>query len=157
MSMYRFTSIELREANEFIIKYHRHNKPVLRGKFQIGMTRNDELIGVGIAGRPVARKLQDDGKTIEIVRVCVKEGCPNASSKLYARMIRICRLLGFEKVITYTLQRESQSSLKAVGGVITGIVNPQSWNRPNRLRTSQPVYTEPKFRWELSNKARGGS
>jgi len=145
---YKFKAVELREANRFIELFHRHNKPVTRAKFQIGMTCDGELIGIGIAGRPVARHL-DDGKTLEVLRTCIKEGHPNACSKMYARLKRIGLLLGFERVITYTLQREAQSSLKAIGAKIAAEVKPQEWNRPNRHRTSQKVYTEPKWRWQL--------
>jgi hypothetical protein len=48
-----------------------------------------------IAGRPVARRL-DDGKTLEVLRVCT-DGTPNANSFLYGRIKRIALLLGYEK------------------------------------------------------------
>lgn len=141
--------IELKEANTFIEKYHRHNKKVLRDKFRIGLKQNGELIGVANAGRPIARLL-NDGETIEITRVCVKNGYKNACSMLYARMVKICQLMGYKKVITYTLSKESQSSLKAIGAKIEGEIKPGSWNRKNRKRKEQTVYLEPKMRWLLN-------
>jgi len=146
---YHFTPIELKDANRFIAQFHRHNKPVVRAKFQLGlMDGGEELIGVGIVGRPIARMLSD-GKTVEVLRTCIKEGYPNACSMMYARLKRISQLLGYEKVITYTLQKESQSSLKALGSSIVAEVKPQNWDRKDRRRTPQKVYKEPKWRWEL--------
>lgn len=144
----RFIPISLREANSFVTMFHRHNKKVRGFKFAIGLMKGKELIGVAIAGRPVARML-DDGKTIEILRVCVKEGHKNANSKLYGRMRKICEVMGYKKVITYTLKKESGSSLRAVGAVPVHEVKPQSWDRPNRVRAEQKVYQQPKTRWEL--------
>ena len=146
-------AIELDVANRFVAQFHRHNKPVLRAKFQIGLKaffeNYWELIGVGIVGRPIARALQN-GNTLEVLRVCVKEGYPNACSKIYARCKQIAQLLGYEKVITYTLKKESQSSLKAIGASIVAEVKPQDWDRKNRRRSSQAIYKESKFRWELT-------
>ena len=148
MKHYKFVPVELKDANRFIAQFHRHNKPVIRAKFQIGIMNGDELIGVGIVGRPIARMLSN-GKTVEVLRTCIKEGYPNACSMMYARLKRISQLLGYEKVITYTLQKESQSSLKALGASLVAEVKPQCWDRKNRRRTPQPVYREPKYRWEL--------
>ena len=77
--------------------------------------------------------------------MCVGEGYPNACSKLYARCQRIAHLMGFQKVITYTLAKESQSSLKAIGAVPISRIKPQTWNRKNRPRTDQKVYKEEKM------------
>jgi hypothetical protein len=77
------------------------------------LQQDHALIGVAIIGCPIARML-DDGKTVEILRVCVKEGYPNTNSKLYARAKQICQLMGYKRIITYTLKKEKQSSLKAI-------------------------------------------
>jgi len=146
----RFVPITLKEANEFVERYHRHNRKTQSHKFSIGLKNEDELIGVAIAGRPVARLL-DDGKTLEITRVCVKEGCPNACSKLYARVKRIGQLFGYERIKTYTLTTESQSSLKAIKAVPEAQVKPHNgWDRPGRKPgRPQAVYRKAKTRWEL--------
>jgi len=135
-------------ANRFVANFHRHNRKVTGAKFAIGLTEDSELIGVAIAGRPIARML-NNGKTIEILRVCVKDGFKNANSKLYARMKRICQLMGYEKIITYTLKSENGSSLKAIGAKPVSETRPGDWNRAGRRRTSQKLYSEPKLRWEL--------
>ena len=60
--MLRLRPISLRDANEYVRKYHRHHKPVAGHKFSIGCEADGELVGVIIAGRPVSRYL-DDGFT----------------------------------------------------------------------------------------------
>jgi hypothetical protein len=139
--------LHIREANEFVAQYHRHSLPTAGGKFALGVSVDGKLVGVAIAGRPVARKL-DDGKTLEVLRVCT-DGTPNANSFLYARVKRIAALMGYSKVITYTLQDESGASLKAVGGKVVGQVPPKEWSVPSRPRKSQPVYGHAKVKWEL--------
>jgi hypothetical protein len=139
--------IHLREAKDFVARYHRHNLPPVGGKFALGVQVEGKLVGVAIAGRPVARRL-DDGKTLEVLRVCT-DGTPNANSFLYGRVRRIAQLMGYEKIITYTLQDESGASLKASGAKIVGEVQPQEWSVPSRKRKSQAVYGEAKWKWEL--------
>jgi len=144
-----FVPLSLKEANEFISKFHRHNEKVRGYKFAIGLVEDGELIGVAVAGRPLARLL-DDSKTIEILRVCVKDGHKFANSQLYGRITKICRLMGYKRIITYTLKRESGSSLKAAGFKPVAEVKPQVWDRPSRKRRFQNVYLEPKIRWEIN-------
>ena len=99
-------------------------------------------MGVAIAGRPVCRRL-DDGKTLEILRVCT-DGTPNACSFLYSRCAKIARLMGYQRVITYTLESEGGASLWAVGAKPTAPLESHDWSNPNRPRKSQPVYHGPK-------------
>ena len=139
--------LHLREANSFVAKYHRHNRPTVGGKFAVGAAQDGKLVGVAIAGRPVARRL-DDGKTLEVLRVCT-DGTPNANSFLYGRVKRIALLMGYEKVITYTLEEESGASLRAVGAQIVGSTRPKEWSVPSRPRESQEVYGKVKVKWEL--------
>ena len=65
---------------------------------------------MAIASRPVCRRL-DDGKTLEVLRVAT-DGTSNACSFLYAHCARIARLMGYTKVITYTLESEGGASLR---------------------------------------------
>jgi hypothetical protein len=143
---YLVVPLTLAAANAFVAKYHRHNKPTAGHKFSIGLTRNGELIGVGIAGRPVARHL-DDGKTLELTRVCVAPGHANACSKLLGRLKQIGQLMGYERIKTYTLLEESGASLRAIGAVPERHCPPSRWNRPGS--SWQPVYEKEKTRWEL--------
>src|SRR5436309_3178193 len=93
--------LHIREANEFVKARRRHSLPTVGGKWAIGAAQDGKLVGVAVAGRPVARRL-DDGKTLEVLRVCT-DGTPNACSFLYARCARIARRMGYGRVITYTL------------------------------------------------------
>ena len=94
--------VTLREANEFVANFHRHNKPTQGGRFAIGAVYGDALIGVAIVGRPVSAQLQD-GLTAEVTRLCVSDDAPtNACSFLYGRSWRIWQQMGGERMVTYT-------------------------------------------------------
>ena len=68
--------LSLKDANDFVEKHHRHHKPVLRCKWQIGAMKDDNLVGVCMAGSPVARAF-DHMKVIEVTRLCT-DGTKNA-------------------------------------------------------------------------------
>ena len=137
--------IELKDANEFVKNLHRHHPPVYRDKFRLAAVGNDNrLIGVIQAGRPVARGL-DDGKTLEVVRCCT-DGTYNACSFLYSRIARIAKEMGYKRVITYILDSETGSSLKASGWKFDGDVKGRSWDTPSRRRTDKHP-TVDKQRW----------
>jgi hypothetical protein len=141
------TPLTLAEANDFVKKYHRHSIPTTGCRFAFGVIENEQLIGVAICGRPVARLL-DDKKTLEILRVCT-DGTRNANSFIYDKCRKIAGLIGYEKVITYTLQKESGASLKAIGATSVKASTPHGWDSKSRRRKEQKVYFEPKLRWEL--------
>ena len=142
-----FAPISLKQANDFVLAFHRHNKPVAGHKFSIGLFDGEKLIGVAICGRPVAR-MADDGLTLEILRVCT-DGTRNANSMLYSRVKRTAQAMGYKKVLTYTLSEESGASLRAVGAKKEGIVKAREWSRERRKRDSQEVYKKEKIRWIL--------
>ena len=144
---YQFQPISLKLANKFVAAYHRHNKPVAGHKFSIGLVLNEKLVGVAICGRPVAR-MADDGLTLEVLRVCT-DGTRNANSMLYSRVKKIAQVMGYKKVLTYTLTEESGSSLRAVGVQKDGIVKPREWSREKRKRETQNIYKKEKIRWIL--------
>ena len=96
------------------------------------------MVGVAICGQPVARRL-DDGKTIEVRRVCTG-GAKNACSCLYGACARIAREFGYERIITYTLHSESGASLRAAGyTIVTTEAGGVSWNVPSRPREETQV------------------
>ena len=146
--------ISVREANLFVTNFHRHNKSVQGAKYSLGASYNDQLVGVAIIGRPVARKL-DDGFTAEVTRVCVLENAPkNTNSFLYGRAWRVWQQMGGKRMVTYTLQEESGSSLKAVGWKILGETG--GWEEGKGWQTRpgrewQPVVGQLKFRWEVQS------
>ena len=140
--------VTLREANEFVANFHRHNKPIQGGRFAIGAVNDGDMVGVAIVGRPVSATLQDS-LTAEVTRVCVIDGAPkNTCSFLYGRCWRIWQQMGGERMITYTLQSESGASLRGAGWNIIADVKPTSWDRKARPREWQPIYGQLKFRWE---------
>jgi hypothetical protein len=101
------------KACAFVAKLHRHNKPPRGHKFSIGLFDGDRLVGVAMAGRPVARWF-DNGLTLEINRTCT-DGTSNANSMLYGSIRRAAWAMGYRRCITYTQADESGASLKAAG------------------------------------------
>ena len=124
--------IHLKQANEFVAKYHRHHKTVVGYKFAVGAKIDDELVGVAICGRPVARK-SDDGLTLEVTRLCTT-GEPNACSMLYSACARVAKEMGYKKIITFILEKETGISLKASNWKFDGFSRGNTWNMPSRPR-----------------------
>ena len=149
--------VSLKEANCFVEQYHRHHIKVQGHKFSIGIRDSDgHMRGVAIVGRPVSRHL-DDGLTLEITRLCT-DGIRNGCSKLYGAVRRIAREMGYKKVITYILEYEPGTSLKASGWMLVGTSQGGSWDTPSRRRDAMqytlfgdsPKYpTVAKQRWEV--------
>ena len=46
--------IHLKQANEWVKQYHRHNIPTVGGKFAVSCYDGERLCGVAICGRPTA-------------------------------------------------------------------------------------------------------
>lgn len=138
--------VSLKFANDFVQKNHRHNKPVQGHKFSIAAYFDGKIVGVAISGRPIARN-NDNGLTLEILRVCT-DGTPHANSFLYGAVRRIAQAMGYLRVITYTLESESGSSLKAVNGIAQKVKG-GGWNRTGRKRKNQLISLQNKLRWEL--------
>lgn len=142
--------ISLREANEYVRENHRHHGPTTGHKFSIAVEDEDgNLRGVAIAGRPVARKL-DNGRRLEVLRVCT-DGSPNACSMLYSAVRRAAIAMGYrpEDVFTYILEDESGHSLKATGWVQVASSPGGSWSKPSRPRVDKHP-TVPKTRWHAA-------
>ena len=136
--------LELKEANEFVSMFHRHHKPVHRDKFRFGCMADGKLVGVVQCARPVNRVL-DDGKTLEIVRLCTY-GTWNVCSFLYSRAAKIAKIMGYNRVITYTLEEENGASLKASGFTLDGLTKGGKWTCPSRPRKTESP-TQKKKRW----------
>lgn len=153
--MLEIRPITLRDANRYVRENHRHNLPTNGHKFSIACYDGDRLCGVAIAGRPVARKL-DDGLTIEIRRVCT-DGTRNACSILYGACSRCAKEMGYKRVVTYTLQSEPGTSLKASGFTMGGVAGGVNWDMPSRPREVAQITLfgeerkypeEKKIKWE---------
>lgn len=105
--------IDLLEANRFVFEHHRHHGKVQGHKFSIGLYEDGVLHGVAIVGHPQGR-YDTDGETLEVLRLCT-DGTYNACSMLYGRCARIAKDFGYKRIITFILESESGTSLKASG------------------------------------------
>lgn len=141
-----------RQCCAFIAQHHRHNKPPRGGKVFLGMFVDDQLIGVGVLGRPSARAY-DPLRVCEITRTCT-DGTPNGNSKLYGAFRQIAKAMGYEKVITYTQADESGASLKAAGFVLAARLPPRAnWANSSQalkhIRDSSLPENVERCRWEI--------
>ncbi len=138
---------ELRDANDFVEKHHRHHKPVVGHRFSIRVAADGETVGVIIVGRPVARAVPSH-EVLEVTRCCT-DGTKNASSALYGAAARAGKALGYHRIQTYTLPEEGGVSMRAVGWEFDGETAGGHWKRsePNAKprRTDQPQGV--KHRW----------
>lgn len=149
--------VSLREANDFVQNFHRHNGRTARdgGKFAIGAELKGELVGVAIVGNPLSATYMN-GWTAEVLRLCVSPNAPkNCCSMLYGACWRAWRAMGGRKLITYTLKSESGASLRGAGWKIVGETKPvkDGWRKDDHLnnrREWQPVMGQQKLRWEAA-------
>lgn len=137
--------VTLKQANAFVAEHHRHHKPVVGHKFSIGCQKSGELVGVVIAGRPVSRYL-DDGFTLEVTRLCTL-GDRNACSMLYAAAARAAKAMGYDRIITYTLDTENGASIRAAGWRCAGKAGGLRWTGARRPSTD-PCPAQLKIRYE---------
>lgn len=136
------------EAKAFVKQHHRHHKPPLSHKYSLAVSDGSAVRGVAIVGRPVARNA-DDGLTLEVLRVAT-DGCSNACSALYGASWRIAKALGYRRLITYTLDSEPGTSLKAAGWKVIGETGGGSWSRKDRPRVDKHPL-QGKLKWEASH------
>lgn len=135
----------LDEANAFVDMHHRHHKPVVGCKFTIGCASGSKVVGVAIVGRPKSRVI-DDGFTAEINRLC-SDGTRNVCSKLLSAIKKIARIMGYRRLLTYTLPEEGGSSLRAAGYRQIGLRGGGKWDTPSRPRVDTHP-TQKKLLWE---------
>ena len=152
--------MSLREANDFVESFHRHSGRTSRdgGKFALGASDGERLVGVAIVGRPVAR-MMNDAWTAEVLRTCVLDDAPKGTpSFLYGRAWRVWQQMGGRRMLTYTLGTESGASLRGAGWKVAGESKPSAgWDRQGRNRRWQPIYGQQKFRWEVHTERSIGS
>ena len=112
-------------TNDCIAAWHRHHAPmetlmngtvrVNKGMawFCLAAVAEGEVVGVAMVGRPSNRN-SDDGQTLEVHRVATN-GTMNASSALLGACARTAQAMGASRIITYTLEVEPGTSLRAAG------------------------------------------
>lgn len=151
-------AVTLKQAKAFVRQHHRHravgreaHNPPVSWRWGHALYNGRDLVAVAMVGRPVARMI--DGTTIvEVNRLAVREDLGpeltrHACSKLYAAAAREAKRRGFAKIITYTLETEAGTSLKAVAWEAVAKTKGGSWSRPSRERTDKAP-TCRKVRWE---------
>ncbi|MFD9947137.1 XF1762 family protein [Nonomuraea sp. NPDC059023] len=141
--------VTLAQAKDFVTQHHRHHKAPVGHRFSIGLADiTNTLIGVAIAGRPVARHY-DDGLTLEVTRTCTL-GTRNANSKIYGAVRRIATEMGYQRLITYTHATESGASLRGAGWThtCTRAARP-GWNCATRNRADHGVDRTERLLWEV--------
>lgn len=142
--------ISLKVAQDYVRQHHRHNRPPVGHKFSVGLYVDGcRLVGVAVAGRPIARAL-DNGLTLEVTRVCT-DGTKNASSKLYSAITRAAKAMGYIKCITYTQLKEGGVSLRASGWRAVAVL-PQrkGWDTVSRHRENiEKENMIERIRWEV--------
>lgn len=137
---YQIVPITFKDAKSFVDMYHRHHVAPQGYKFAVAATDGEIILGVIIAGRPVSR-YRDDGKTLEVTRLCIKNGYKNLCSLLYSRVAHIAKEMGYQNLITYTLHEESGKSLLASGFIMIGSNKGGSWNSKGRRRIDKHPVT----------------
>lgn len=135
MSKLQIVPINQADAKLYVQRYHRHHKPPVGSVFQLACSKDGKVVGVAMVGRPVARRL-DDGWTLEVNRCCT-DGTKNACSILYSAAWRVAKNLGYKKLITYILESETGTSLRASGWKEVGRAGGLSWDVPSRPRVDK--------------------
>lgn len=146
----RVVPVTFTEAQEFVRHWHRHHPPPFGHKFSVGVADGDELVGVAMVGRPVARHY-DDGMTLEVNRTCVADGVLDANSMLYGAAWRAAKALGWTRLVTYTQAGESGTSLRAAGWRVVAERSARAgWDAPTRRRENKGNEWTQRTLWEAT-------
>lgn len=138
------------DVQRFVELHHRHHPKPVGHKFSIAVADGDTIVGVASVGRPVARHF-NDGWTLEVNRTCVVDA-PNANSMLYGSCARATFALGYRRLITYTMARESGGSLRAAGWIaIAERPARKGWDAPSRPRQLRGNEGEARTLWEAAS------
>lgn len=146
-------------ANRVVDRIHRHHAPSPPALvyFALGVVDLDanRICGAAIVGRPANRN-SDKGQTGEVLRVAT-DGTPNAPSVLYGACSQAARRMGFSRLITYTLDSEPGTSLRAAGWTLDkeGIksywgTNPEKYAAQGRSVRPLKHLDVTKRRWSIS-------
>ena len=132
-------------AKVYVDAFHRHHGSSVQARFSIAVIDEGGVVrGVAMVGRPVARVL-DDGMTLEVNRL-VTDGSDNACSALYGASRRVAKAMGYAKLITYILEDEPGTSLRAAGWAFEQPIRARSWNMPGRPRIDKTAVVR-RGRW----------
>ena len=139
-----------REAKAFVEATHRHHFSPQGWKFGAAAEKDGRTVGVVMVGRPVSRMLAEkEPHTCEVIRLST-DGTRNACSFLYGVARRAAFELGWTRVITYILESEPGTSLRAAGWNFVRMAGGGEWTRPSRQREVGRAPTERKQLWEAT-------
>ncbi len=146
----RLVPVDWETICRFTSEWHRHHKPPTGWKFGTGVADDDDVLrGVASVGRCVAAAF-NDGMTLEVNRTAT-DGYPNANSMLYGAAARATFAMGYRRLVTYTQEGESGSSLKAAGWhIVAQRPARKGWDTPSRRRDSHGVDNLPRTLWETT-------
>lgn len=139
--------VSFAEACAFVGLHHRHAKAPRGHKFSVGAARDGDLVGVVMVGRPIARG-NADGRTLEVNRLCVREGERNAASFLLGAAARGAFAQGYRRLCSYTLQTESGASMRAAGWHCIAEVKGRQWTCSSRPRAEREIAD--RLLWEIA-------
>jgi hypothetical protein len=141
--------VSFNDACQFITMWHRHHEPPNGHRFSVGVADDETLVGVAIVSHPIARHLMD-GRTLEVIRTAT-DGTPHANSMLYATCWRATKALGYTRLVTYTQDGETGSSLRAAGWhVVAERPSRPGWSAPSRPRDNTAYLSIQRTLWEAS-------
>ena len=83
---------------------------------------------------------------IEVTRLCT-DGTPDVCSMLYGAAYRAARAMGYKKVVTYILDTETGSSLKAAGYKCEGKAGGVEWTGKRKPKKPEQYPHQMKTRW----------
>lgn len=139
----RLSPITVKQALPFVRQVHRRLPRVQGAMWAVAVVKDSSPVGVALVGNP-ARVW--NGDTLNVLRVAVIEGHPNACSMLYGACSRAGKAMGARNMVTYTHGDEHATSLKASGWIDGGLTDGGEWAREGR--TSQlAIDPERKRRW----------
>jgi len=148
----RIVPVTFPVANECVRMWHRHHAPLPGGFawYCLAAVHDGGIVAAAICGRPTNRN-NDDLQTVEVIRLA-SDGTRNACSALLGACARVAREMGAARIITYTLDSETGSSLRAAGWNLdkAGIT---SWWTHAGSRTpavKREHMKEGKVRWSVS-------
>lgn len=138
-SRLRIEPISRGDARAYVRVWHRTHGRKLpaadMARFAVSADADEEIHGVALLGLPVSRMLAKRG-WLEITRVA-SDGTPNACSALLGACAREARWRGAPVVVTYTLEDEPGTSLRAAGFEDDGLTAGGAWDSPSRPRAER--------------------
>ena len=140
-------AIERDVAKKFIEKNHSHLHTPSTWICHVAVADSGRLCCVAVLNRPCARLLCD-GKTAEVGRVA-SDGTPHAASKALSAITRVAALLGFGRIVSYTLLGEAGTTYVSCGYVATAVSAGGKWARGGETRTRESQQLGAKVRWEF--------